>query len=194
MRFLPPRGCESPSQIRRNGASYPAMFMLLWDGSDLIYCCRHETERRSQSLRHNGLCHAGSRHPCRVNSDGWGSRYRFTAPRFSTTIRCCCFQVIRAAFGRFMRRSRIPKHSCRHIYSRCEVRSCGAGQTSEARQPKAARARTLGVNMLSENAFKEMPTLADKSSDFGFTSGIQVYFWTQRRRKSRLPQSSLDAV
>ena len=35
--------------------------------------------------------------------------------------------------------------------------------------------------MLSENAFKEMPTLADKSSDFGFSSGIQVYFWTQRR-------------
>jgi hypothetical protein len=34
--------------------------------------------------------------------------------------------------------------------------------------------------MLSENAFKEMPTLADKSSDFGFSSGIQVYFWTQR--------------
>ena len=40
-----------------------------------------------------------------------------------------------------------------------------------------ARARTLGVNMLSENAFKEMPTLADKSSDFDlvpeskFTSG-----------------------
>ena len=147
---------------------------------DLTCCCRHETERRSQGLRHNGLCHAGSRHPRRVNSDGWGSRYRFTAPRFSTTIRCCCFQVIRAAYGRFMRRSRIPKHSCRHMYSRCEVRSCGAGQPSEARQPKAARARTLGVNMLSENAFKEMPTLADKSSDFGFTSGIQVYFWTQR--------------
>ena len=38
--------------------------------------------------------------------------------------------------GRFMRRSRIPKHSCRHIYSRCEVRSCGA----------VAGARTLGVN------------------------------------------------
>ena len=126
---------------------------------DLTCCCRHETERRPQSLRHNGLCHAGSRHPCRVNSDGWGSRAgpcgcfavralrspdptpsarahsRFTAPRFSTTIRCCCFQVIRAAYGRFMRRSRVPKHSCRHIYSRCEVRSCGA----------LARARTLGV-------------------------------------------------
>ena len=136
----------------------------------MIYCCQHETERRSQSLRYHWLCHAGSRHPCRVNSDGWGSRYRFTAPRFSTTIRCCSFQVIRAAYGRFMRRSRIPKHSCRHIYSRCEVRSCGA----------VAGARTLGVNMLSENAFKEMPTLADKSSDFGFSSGIQVYFWTQR--------------
>ena len=35
-----------------------------------------------------------------------------------------------------MRRSRIPKHSRRHIYSRCEVRSCGA----------VAGARTLGVN------------------------------------------------
>ena len=34
--------------------------------------------------------------------------------------------------------------------------------------------------MLSENVFKEMPTLADKSSDFGFSSGIQVYSWTQR--------------
>ena len=34
--------------------------------------------------------------------------------------------------------------------------------------------------MRSENAFKEMPTLADKSSDFGFSSGIQVYFWMQR--------------
>ena len=34
--------------------------------------------------------------------------------------------------------------------------------------------------MLSENAFKEMLTLADKSSDFRFSSGIQVYFWTQR--------------
>ena len=46
------------------------------------------------------------------------------------------FIVFIAAFGRFMRRSRIPKHSCRHIYSRCEVRSCGA----------VAGARTLGVN------------------------------------------------
>ena len=78
---------------------------------DLIYCCRHETKRRSKSLRYHGLCHAGSRHPCRVNSDGWGSRAgpcgcfavralrspdptpsarahsRFTAPRFSTTVK-----------------------------------------------------------------------------------------------------------
>ena len=46
------------------------------------------------------------------------------------------FIVYIAAFGRFMRRSRIPKHSCRHIYSRCEVRSCGA----------LAGAQTLGVN------------------------------------------------
>ena len=46
------------------------------------------------------------------------------------------FIVFIAAFGRFMRRSRIPKHSRRHIYSRCEVRSCGA----------VAGARTLGVN------------------------------------------------
>jgi hypothetical protein len=53
-------------------------------------------------------------------------------------------------------------------------RSCGA----------VARARTLGVNMLSENAFKEMPTLADKSSDFRFSSGIQVYFWTQRQKQT----------
>ena len=79
------------------------------------------------------------------------------------------FIVYIAAFGRFMRRSRIPKHPCRHIYSRCEVRSCGA----------VARARTLGVNMLSENAFKEMPTLANRWSNFRFSSGIQVYFWMQ---------------
>ncbi len=107
-----------------------------------------------------------------------------------------------------MRRSRIPKHSCRHIYSRCEVRSCGAGMHRSAAEGRfgeaepaamtrpqvasrsevarglrasvCAGARTLGVNMLSENAFREMPTLADKSSDFGFSSGIQVYFWTQR--------------
>ena len=49
-------------------------------------------------------------------------------------------------------------------------RSCGA----------VARARTLGVNMLSENAFKEMPTLANRWSNFRFSSGIQVYFWMQR--------------
>ena len=41
--------------------------------------------------------------------------------------------------------------------------------------------------MLSENAFKEMPTLADKSSDFGFSSGIQVYFWTQRTGTTGVP-------
>ena len=108
---------------------------------------------------------------------------------FSLTLHCSAlfnhgqvtpFIVYIAAFGRFMRRSRIPKHSCRHIYSRCEVRSCGAGQPSEARQPKAARARTLGVNMLSENAFKEMPTLANRWSNFRFSSGIQVYIWMQR--------------
>ena len=34
--------------------------------------------------------------------------------------------------------------------------------------------------MLSENAFKEMPTLANRCSNFRFSSGIQVYFWTQR--------------
>ena len=50
-------------------------------------------------------------------------------------------------------------------------RSCGA----------VARARTLGVNMLSENAFKEMPTLANRWSNFRFSSGIQVYFWMQRK-------------
>ena len=35
--------------------------------------------------------------------------------------------------------------------------------------------------MLSENAFKEMPTLANRWSNFRFSSGIQVYFWMQRR-------------
>ena len=80
------------------------------------------------------------------------------------------FIVYIAAFGRFMQRSRIPKHSRRHIYSRCEVRSCGA----------LAGARTLGVDMLAENAFKEMPTLANRWSNFRFSSGIQVYFWMQR--------------
>jgi hypothetical protein len=34
--------------------------------------------------------------------------------------------------------------------------------------------------MLSENAFKEMPTLANRWSNFRFSSGIQVYFWMQR--------------
>ena len=121
------------------------------------------------------------------------------------------FIVYIAAFGRFMRRSRIPKHPCRHIYSRCEVRSCGAGMrprrrrrvgrgrspSREAAARARARARTLGVNMLSENAFKEMPTLADKSSDFRFSSGIQVYFWTQRdcfrwRESWSLPNSTAD--
>ena len=32
----------------------------------------------------------------------------------------------------------------------------------------------FGVNILSENAFRVMPTLADRSSDFGFSSEIQV--------------------
>ena len=63
-------------------------------------------------------------------------------------------------------------------------RSAAEGRFGEAepagRASVCARARTLGVNMLSENVFKEMPTLADKSSDFGFSSGIQVYSWTQR--------------
>ena len=105
---------------------------------------------------------------------------------FSLTLHCSAlfnhgqltpFIVFIAAFGRFMRRSRIPKHSSRHIYSRCEVRSCGA----------LAGARTLGVNMLSENAFKEMPTLANRWSNFRFSSGIQVYFWTQRVAERRPP-------
>ena len=70
------------------------------------------------------------------------------------------FIVFIAAFGRFMRRSRIPKHSRRHIYSRCEVRSCGAGMrprrrrrvgrgrspSREAAARARAGARTLGVN------------------------------------------------
>ena len=34
--------------------------------------------------------------------------------------------------------------------------------------------------MLSENALKEMPTLANRWSNFRFSSGIQVYFWMQR--------------
>ena len=122
---------------------------------------------------------------------------------FSLTLHCSAlfnrgqvtpFIVYIAAFGRFMRRSRIPKHSCRHIYSRCEVRSCGAGMrprrrrrvgrgrspSREAAARARAGARTLGVNMLPENAFKEMPTLANRWSNFRFSSGIQVYFWTQR--------------
>ena len=68
------------------------------------------------------------------------------------------FIVYIAAFGRFMRRSRIPKHSCRHIYSRCEVRSCGAGMHRSAAEGRfgeaepagrasvCAGARTLGVD------------------------------------------------
>ena len=37
------------------------------------------------------------------------------------------FIVFIAAFGRFMRRSRIPKRLTLHTYSRCGTRSCGAG-------------------------------------------------------------------
>ena len=84
-----------------------------------------------------------------------------------------------AAEGRFgeMRR--------RSLLRREPARSAPEGAARRCAEPAGrasvcARARTLGVNMLSENAFKEMPTLADKSSDFGFSSGIQVYFWTQR--------------
>ena len=90
----------------------------------------------------------------------------------------------------------LPKAASEH-HSKTQIavgasRSCGAGMHRSAAEGRfgeaepagrasvCARARTLGVNMLSENAFKEMPTLADKSSDFGFSSGIQVYFWTQR--------------
>ena len=62
------------------------------------------------------------------------------------------FIVYIAAFGRFMRRSRIPKHSRRHIYSRCEVRSCGA----------VARAQTIGVE------FRAV------------TFRTRVYSWTRR--------------
>jgi hypothetical protein len=72
------------------------------------------------------------------------------------------FIVYIAAFGRFMRRSRIPKHSHRHIYSRCEVRSCGAGMHRSAaegrfgeaepagRSSVCARALTLGVSSCQE--------------------------------------------
>ena len=62
------------------------------------------------------------------------------------------FIVYIAAFGRFMRRSRIPKHSRRHIYSRCEVRSCGA----------VAKAQTIGVE------FRAV------------TFRTRVYSWTRR--------------
>ena len=92
------------------------------------------------------------------------------------------FIVFIAAFGRFMRRSRIPKHPCRHIYSRCEVRSGEAGMrprrrrrvgrgrspSREAAARARAGARTLG-DKLSENAFKEMPTLANSWSNFRFS-------------------------
>ena len=56
----------------------------------------------------------------------------------------------------------------------------GRSPSREAAARARARARTLGVNMLSENAFQEMPTLANRWSNFRFSSGIQVYFWTQR--------------
>ena len=86
------------------------------------------------------------------------------------------FIVYIAAFGRFMRRSRIPKHSRRHIYSRCEVRSCGAGMhRSEAegrfgeaepagRASVCARAQTIGVE------FRAV------------TFRTRVYSWTRRLR------------
>ena len=47
------------------------------------------------------------------------------------------FIVYIAAFGRFMRHSRIQKHFDRHMYSRCMVRSGEA----------VARAQTLGVQL-----------------------------------------------
>ena len=102
---------------------------------DLIYCCQRETERRSQRLRHNGLCRGFTTSlSCELR------RLGFSLPLHCSALfnhgQVTPFIVDRAAFGRFMRRSRIPKHSRRHIYSRCEVRSCGA----------VAGARTLGVN------------------------------------------------
>jgi len=48
-----------------------------------------------------------------------------------------------AAFGRFMRHSRIQKHFNRHMYSRCMVRSCGA----------LAGAQTLGVQLQTGSGF-----------------------------------------
>ena len=41
--------------------------------------------------------------------------------------------------------------------------------------------------MLSENAFKEMQTLANRWSNFRFSSGIQVYFWMQRTYSKYMP-------
>ena len=84
------------------------------------------------------------------------------------------FIVYIAAFGRFMRRSRIPKHSRRHIYSRCEVRSCGAGMHRSAAEGRfgvaepvgrasvCARAQTIGVE------FRAV------------TFRTRVYSWTRR--------------
>jgi hypothetical protein len=59
---------------------------------------------------------------------------RSTASHFSTIIRRRCFAVIIAAFGRFMRHSRIQKHFNRHMYSRCMVRSGEAGMRPRRRR------------------------------------------------------------
>ena len=56
------------------------------------------------------------------------------ASHFSTTFCRLHSVVIRAAFGRFMRHSRIQKHFNRHMYSRCMVRSGEAGMRPRRRR------------------------------------------------------------
>ena len=100
------------------------------------------------------------------------------------------FIVYIAAFGRFMRRSRIPKHSRRHIYSRCEVRSCGAGMHRSAAEGRFGEAEPAvmtrpKVASQSEVARGLRSSVCARAQTIGVefravTFRTRVYSWTRR--------------
>ena len=76
-----------------------------------------------------------------------------------------------------------PPRSCTPTYGRDKC--VPPGGKPEGQSPEKNWRKLEGLSPKnSENAFKEMPTLADKSSDFRFSSGIQIYFWTQRQKQT----------
>ena len=89
------------------------------------------------------------------------------------------FIVYIAAFGRFMRRSRIPKHSRRYIYSRCEMRSCGAGMHRSAAEGRFGVAEPVGRASVCAGA----QTIGVEFRAVTFRT--RVYSWTRHRLDSQ---------